>query len=243
MRAFTLLLLLATLPLAEAHAADPGPGIAKGISDTVDKMRSQDKTEGTGAAKGGAAISSGISGALFGSGCTRHFYNRSGFTWEVMPNETLRKAGMCALLDQCRITAGLTSEIRFPNWTKKQHPGDDDPGEAKIRIVGHLALQWDGRSGVVFDETYIVTPDDVGCVTLVHRGSTGNVVLNDPAKGDIQTCGQLSYKCDTAIAEPKITGECPTCRVWCADGRAVTPAEFNRGACRNSGGKGGRPPG
>ncbi len=111
---------------------------------------------------------------------TRHFYNHS--DWVVTVN-----------LDSGK---GSTCSGDFPN--------SPNVPICEIPPGGHADLHYSGWGG-----TIIITSDSgrisgqysidtFGACDLSHDGNTGNLVLNDPADGDVQTCGRRSggnYDC------------------------------------------------
>jgi hypothetical protein len=184
--------------------------------------------------------------AFVQSGCTRHLYNKSGFTWALIPNDTLLRRHMCGfgtdaddtltakarIESICTATPGRDIEIRFP----APEGGDD---KQQIEILGYRGTLPGGGGDVetlIFDQTFDIKAKAFGqCWTISHSGNTGDVVVNDPADGDIATCGFQSYKCSTTVPEPTLAElseaahqAClanvnnPNCHWVCIDGTVVT---------------------
>lgn len=111
-----------------------------------------------------------LTAGIASADCVRHFYNKSSFPWFVA-----MASGTCIIGAYngpgCFILGGQTAELRY--------------GYSGASF-GAIAI----RSNV-YARVFTV-PD--GC-KLQHDGSTGNVVLNDPADGDVVTCGDGSYAC------------------------------------------------
>ena len=103
------------------------------------------------------------------AGCsTRHMYNHSDDTWTVRlqgGNAACSAAG-AASATSCNVPPGQVAELHYPG-----------PGKASI----FLQSNHPGSSAATFTV-------DEQCV-IAHSGNTGNVFLNDPASGDVQTCG------------------------------------------------------
>ena len=112
---------------------------------------------------GATLLLAAISAEAFACG-TRHFYNRSGQTYSIyfVGNSTC-SIGKVNKSKECVIPPGQVADIHYPDFAPF--------GEQKVSIApgNHLF--------------------DVGTMTrpcyIQHQGRTGNVVLNDPADGDI----------------------------------------------------------
>ena len=119
-------------------------------------------------------------------GCaTRHFYNNSTETFTV---ELSR--GKCSIngpnASKCTIPSGGVAELHFSN---RSFLGND-----RIHIVGKVAVGDPGATHlarlVAVNQTFSVGSDLAAC-RIEHSGSTGNIVVNSDADGDIATCGPL----------------------------------------------------
>lgn len=188
-----------------------------------------------------------VASALLHTGCTRHVVNNSGFTWAIIPNQSLMDDHMCGfgtdadntlspearIQSLCTLTPGVSREIHYP---KAKGKSDTE----QIRILGYRGKIEEGlltpeEDGIVFDQTFDIKPETVGqCWSIQHSGNTGNITVNDPAAGDISTCGYLSYPCDTTVPEPTAMeisdaahAMCllqtmnPNCHWGCVDGSIV----------------------
>jgi hypothetical protein len=107
---------------------------------------------------------------------TRHFYNHT----DAQVTITMYGGATCSIgssgnINTCVIPSGQTGELHWPQLSE---------GVSSISMQSpHFNL------GYSVDASYC---------RLAHNGNTGNVVLNDPANGDVQTCGRLSgggYDC------------------------------------------------
>jgi hypothetical protein len=105
---------------------------------------------------------------------TRHFYNYSNvaFVFAILPS------GSCSIGRYtgpvCVIPPGQTADLHYPNG-----------GGTTVGIASADETTYPGYSFNVEMTCYID-----------HGGNTGNIVVNDPAKGDVKTCG-TSYPCAT----------------------------------------------
>jgi hypothetical protein len=230
--------------IREQHRQDPGDTM------TTIAARLCDQPDSPNAYFAGIAkdLALEVASALLHTGCTRHIYNNSGFTWAIIPNQSLMDDHMCGygtdadntvspearVESLCTVTPGVSKEIRYP-----KAKGKDDTEQ--IRILGYRgkiaeAMLTPEENGIVFDQTFDIKPEEFGqCWSIQHSGNTGNIVVNDPAAGDIATCGYQSYKCDTPVPEPTATeisdaanamcllqAQNPNCHWGCVDGTIVT---------------------
>ena len=111
----------------------------------------------------------------------RHFYNHSNLVWTItMPTGATCSLGTAAPQSNCSIAPGDTGILYYNSSS----------------VGGSVLVQ-----SPVFFGSYPVS----GCSYLSHHGSTGNVVLNTPAYGDMETCGTSTQPC--AAPQPS---DCPT---------------------------------
>jgi len=112
----------------------------------------------------------------FASCGTRHFYNNSNMNWWLHLDR-----GTCSLpngpnVSDCVVPPGSVAEIHYAN------PIGGGDGIS----MGGYALP--SSSG--FDV------NSVSChIDHPNQGNTGNVALNDPATGDVNTCGRGGWVC------------------------------------------------
>lgn len=118
------------------------------------------------------------------AGCTRHFYNKSNTWWIVaMP-----------LTGSCKVNRGACVAPPDERWicdTSQRTVCGVAPGETaqlNYNDQGDVIIM---TRGTGFNQSF---PANGSCY-LSHNGSTGNVALNDPANGDIVTCGGPGYPC------------------------------------------------
>jgi hypothetical protein len=104
---------------------------------------------------------------------TRHFYNNTKvtFVYSIMPD------GSCSVGPYtgpiCFIPPGQSADLHYP-----------DSGTSI------------GVASVDGGEIYPGTGFSVGGGCYIkHSGSTGNIVVNGPANGDVTTCGASNYPC------------------------------------------------
>jgi hypothetical protein len=107
---------------------------------------------------------------------TRHFYNHSDVTFTIQfeggPFLGSCSYGNSGNVASCDIPPGETGELHYSD------------------AVNFLVI-----SSPVYNSGWTVGP--LSC-NLNHSGNTGNIVVNEPAAGDIQTCGRRSggnYDC------------------------------------------------
>lgn len=158
------------------------------------------------AASGLVMALAGLSSNLAFADCnTRHFSNHSDVTWILIMGE----GGSCSdgptgNIPVCVFKPGQYGEIHYKSTFAKDVAGIVVPAAiaAATKNPGALANIKPPSSGkitIVSDDgqkTYPAHTFDIhnGPTTcdLAHSGNTGNVVLNDPAAGDIQTCGRTT---------------------------------------------------
>jgi hypothetical protein len=114
--------------------------------------------------------------AAFADCPTRHFYNNSNVDWTIAMSAT---AGSC---DQPGGN-GQTICVAKPGQTLALH----------YRNGGGDAQRMTIKSSLFQENTYRVLFPDTNC-RISHGGSSGNIVLNGPAAGDVTTCGK-DYAC------------------------------------------------
>src|SRR5262249_44355934 len=103
---------------------------------------------------------------------TRHVYNHSADPWtiEFVSSKATCSIGSVHNATSCTVPPGQTAELHYP-----------DPGNGSIAIKsGHR-----GSSTLTF-------AINSKCL-LEHSGRTPNFFLNDPANGDVNTCGPRNY--------------------------------------------------
>lgn len=150
-----------------------------------------------------AAISASCGGQAFADCATRHFYNHSNVNWILIMGD----AGSCSdgptgNIPVCNFKPGQYGEIHYKGTFAKDVAGIAIPAAiaAATKNPGALANIKPPASGqitIVSDDgaktypahSFAVSNGPTTCY-LKHDGNTGNVVLNDPADGDIQTCGR-----------------------------------------------------
>ena len=105
---------------------------------------------------------------------TRHFYNKADKTWEIsFTGLTTCSIGNVNKSQNRTIPPGQVAGIHYPDFAPL--------GEQKIRITP--GSHW-------YDIGTAAKP-----CSIRHSGSTGNVVVNEPADGDVVTCGRGTYPC------------------------------------------------
>jgi hypothetical protein len=126
---------------------------------------------------GGYALGTAVAGFAGVGKCSRHFYNESTDRWWGVG---LWNSGFCHIeggaedTNICMIPPGKSAELSYSN------NGNVD---AWVMIVSDRG----------FANKYRLK--EAGC-KLEPGGNTGDVVLNDPADGDIKTCGPTTYPCE-----------------------------------------------
>jgi hypothetical protein len=107
---------------------------------------------------------------------TRHFYNHSDFDWTItMEGGATCSIGSANKTTKCTVGAGQTAELHYP----------DNPATVSLKSP-------------VFDGSFRTDSGQHSCFIDHGNRPTGNSVLNDPAEGDIQTCGRRTggnYPC------------------------------------------------
>jgi hypothetical protein len=108
---------------------------------------------------------------------TRHFYNHSDVTFTIsfLGSGVIGSCsyGNSGNVPSCEIPPGQTGELHYSD------------------VIGFLRIS--GPPVYPSGQFTILA----GC-SIEHGGNTGNVVVNDPADGDVQTCGRRSgggYDC------------------------------------------------
>jgi hypothetical protein len=106
----------------------------------------------------------------------RHFYNHSDYDWNLtMQNDSRCSFGNVKKGRNCTVPPGRVAELY---WA--------------IEGGARFIMQSPVYSGSFWGEA------SGGSCNIPHDGDTGNVVLNNPAGGDVQTCGRRSggnYDC------------------------------------------------
>lgn len=110
--------------------------------------------------------------------CVRHFYNKSDVAWSV----TFSGRQGCILPGRggqsyCTIPPGQTATLVYEGFS------------------GSIAI-----SSVYYSATFTLSADcgpNMRCTVcyIEHSGNTGRIVVNDPAEGDVVTCGGQGYPC------------------------------------------------
>ena len=119
-------------------------------------------------------------------GCaTRHFYNNSTgtFTLELSRGKCSTKGPNAS---KCTIPPGGVAELHFADRSLL--------GKDRVHVVGKVVVGYPGARHttpiVTVDQTFSVESDLAAC-RIEHSGSTGNIVVNSDADGDLATCGPL----------------------------------------------------
>ena len=113
---------------------------------------------------------------------TRHFYNHSSKRFSVVFDLNMFNGGAtCSIgnaINQrfCVVPPGGTAELHYPNFPVVGVP---------VIFIHSLDTPNPIYPGTHFDIS-------ANCA-IEHGGSTGNIVVNDPANGDVQTCGKVGY--------------------------------------------------
>ena len=102
---------------------------------------------------------------------TRHFYNNSDRSWGLSFQKSTCSLPNGPNVSSCTVPPGGVAEIHYVNV-----------------IAGGDYMTMYGNGFFQFSVTTVSCHID-------HQGNTGNVVLNDPANGDVTTCGRSSYPC------------------------------------------------
>ena len=97
--------------------------------------------------------------------CTRHFYNNSRYR---SPSSRPIRHGATACLSLCTINPHTTSTLTYLPFP-----------------VGSVTI-----GSVYGTHVFGLT----GCY-IIHSGSTGEIAVNDPADGDVTTCGSNGWSC------------------------------------------------
>jgi hypothetical protein len=125
-------------------------------------------------------IAAGLLGASCGDASaicdTRHFYNNSDTTWQL--NFTPGSPGTCRPAggpdgSSCDIKPGTVAGLSYPEL-----------GGWSFRI----------RSAKYNYDTTLGYSGFGGCY-IGHSGGTGIIAVNDPADGDVNTCGKPDWPC------------------------------------------------
>ena len=138
--------------------------------------------------------------------------------------------------DPCRATPGTAIELNYPDLQGRTE-------EIEIRAyIRDFKTGKPAPNSVVYDQQFQIERELTGtCVKIKHDGSTGNIAVNDPAGGDIATCGQASYPCSNMrIREPTFdelsTEGMKGLPVYCQDGATISMEEWQKTACNQHGG-------
>ena len=132
-----------------------------------------------------ATLALALPDAAWAQNCgTRHFYNNSNVPFYLSLNST---TGTCSYnsrnQQRCTIPAGKVGEIHY-----KDHFA---PSRKPLPMMAALTVR-SGDGGKIYNKSFSV--DTKKCY-ISHNGNTGNIVVNDPANGDIVTCGSSAYAC------------------------------------------------
>ncbi len=131
-------------------------------------------------------ITVGTASAALAQGCpTRHFYNYSNvnFGIDFQSGQGSCSVGTNPQRSACTILPGQIADLHYPDfWI--------------YHTVQVAIMSLEGGSRHYFPRKSFFLEN--GC-DLAHGGDTGNIVLNDPAYGDVKTCGKLNnpggYEC------------------------------------------------
>src|ERR1700730_10789910 len=116
-------------------------------------------------------------GSPASAGCaTRHFYNNSPVQFNVeFGGRSKCSIGSSGMQVVCKVPPGQTADLHY-------NDGDVFP---KISVSTPGSKIYPGRTFNV---------QGVSCY-IDHSGSTGNIAVNDPANGDVSTCGANGWTC------------------------------------------------
>ena len=163
-----------------------------------------------------------LSQALANCG-TRHFYNNSSATWTLAMGSGSCSIGNVNKASECVIPPWETADIHYVNADALDKVfqvigGGYAPGRDQVTIKSN-----DGK--IYPAHKFNVTIGDWNECYVHHDGNTGNVVLNEPADGDIQTC---SFRDD-----PNCAGQHALCMNGCMfkTVKCVSDPQGNRAAC------------
>lgn len=131
---------------------------------------------------GGWAAGQAVVGIIGMGRCTRHFYNKSDSYWSV----GLINSGWCHVDGDSSKQNGNVCMIP-PHRAAVLDYSNSNANYSVIKVL--IAGSWPGGH---FAQDFNLKPESC---KIAHNGSTGNVVLNDPADGDVVTCGRDSYPC------------------------------------------------
>lgn len=144
-------------------------------------------------------ISAADSGRAFADCATRHFYNHSNMPWTIVMG---KDAGACSYGNSgnvlmCTIPPRQTGEIHYASTFFYQALNAVTKGLAAVNggpsvqnVPAGNVMIVSGDNGKVYPAHYFEIQNGPTKCYLKHSGNTGNVVLNDPADGDIATCGR-----------------------------------------------------
>jgi hypothetical protein len=119
-------------------------------------------------------------------GCnTRHFYNNSPVPFTV----SLDNAGKCSIGSSGQQYACVVPPMEVADLHYASNYGD---------VYSGLGMPTPTVTIQSNDEGRIYSPQRFGVYGcyIQHSGNTGNIVVNDPADGDVVTCGVGDYRCD-----------------------------------------------
>jgi hypothetical protein len=145
----------------------------------------------------GVVIAAMSSNTALADCATRHFYNNSPVSFIFAMGkgtgscsyrlpETGKDSGMQSL---CVFPPHSVGEIHYANTTiihviqALSQKGSAEPGQVLVKTD-------DG--GQVYNHSFSVNTDS--CY-IDHSGGTGHIAVNDPAKGDINTCNDKNWSC------------------------------------------------
>ena len=144
-----------------------------------------------------ATFVTSASNSAFADCAKRHFYNHSNIPWTLAMG---KGAGSCSdsptsgNIALCTIKPGQVGEIHYASTFGAQILG----ALGKTKVPDGNIMIASGDDGKTYAPTYFEVQNGPTTCNLKHSGSTGNVVLNDPAAGDIATCGKATggnYDC------------------------------------------------
>jgi len=130
------------------------------------------------------------SGTAMANCGTRHLYNNTPVTFVLVMGDG---TGSCSLngpmKSACEIPSGQVGEIHYADTLFSHIAGAIAGAPAASPGQIHIMSE-DG--GKIFNQSFSVNGDN--CY-INHSGSTGKIAVNDPAKGDINTCGHGNWHC------------------------------------------------
>jgi hypothetical protein len=135
-----------------------------------------------------AALAMGLAAPAQADCATRHFYNNTNTTFEL----SMGTPGTCSIgpsgnVSRCYVPPHGSAELHYPNGVSVSS--------------GALAVRSDDAELVYPLMAFPVSVSPGRCY-LNHDGNTGNITVNEPADGDVTTCG-AKYTCKIPTAKKK----------------------------------------